>query len=442
MASTPKTKTTTSVGKSAQETSKQRSPKSPKTTKQVSQQSKPKGSMGLGLLVIAIGTSLIGLGGLGYLFYQELLSSSKREVNQSAEFQSTQIESKLSNIRQSADGVALKVKSLSQQSPKTKLVDQYQKLVIDGLQKSDLVAGIGIVQNENLLFGSPKPIVPYVLKEQSGLKLDGATQSLPAPNDKLLAGNRNDFQNSPLYKSPISKSKEAWSEPYSALGKTIITYSSPILDGQKVLGVVNADAITNNLMASSNASTNSESKIGFVVVSANGKVITSSDKLAIQLQNPATAETITNLAQQAKAQPTGIAQTGGNLWAYRKIAGSDWIVAASLPESEITNKLLFLVGGTAIGISTILAIAILSFVNYLKKRLQPLTEECNRFLAQQGATTLNLEGKDEIDRLGQSLKSTLLKAKTNELRSRSESSPTVNLDDTTSAQIQQSFAEA
>ncbi len=442
MASTPKTKTATSVGKSAQENSKQRSPKSPKAAKQGSQQGKPKGSIGLGLLLIAIGTSLIGLGGLGYLFYQELLSSSKREVSQSAELQSTQISSNLSSVRQAADGVALNAKALSQQPPKAKTVDQYQKLVIDGVQKSDAIAGIGIAQNENLLFTVPKTTVPYVLKEQSGLKLEGATQKLPAPNDKLLVGNRNDFQNSPLYKSPISKSKESWSEPYSALGKTIVTYSRPILDGQKVLGAVNADAIANNLVASANASANNESKVGFVVVSASGKVITASDQLATQLQNPATDEAIKNLAQQAKAQPTGIAQTGGNLWAYRKIEGSDWIVATALPESEITNKLVILVGGAAIGISTILAIAILSFVNSLKKRLQPLTEECDRFLAQQGATKINTAGKDELDQLALSLKNTLQKAKTSELRLRSEASQAATLDDTTSAQIQQSFAEA
>ncbi|MFN7617680.1 MAG: hypothetical protein ACK5RM_16260 [Pseudanabaena sp.] len=442
MASTPKSKTATSVGKSAQKNTKQHSPKTPKSAKQGHQIGKPKGTMGLSLLLIAIGTSLLGLGGLGYLFYQELLSSSQREMSQSAELQSTQIESKLNSVRQSADTVALNVKALFQQTPKQKTVDRYQKLVIDGVQKSDLVAGIGIVQNENLLFTVPKPTVPYVLKEQSGLKLEGATQKLTAPNDKLLVGNRSDFQNSPLYKSPATNSKESWSEPYSALGKTLVTYSSPILDGQKVLGVVNADAIASNLVAISNVSANSESKIGIVVVSASGRVITSSDQLATQLQNPATAEAIKNLVQQAKSQPTGIAQTGGNLWAYRKIQGSDWIVASSLPESEITNKLLLLVGGAAIGISTILAIAILSFINSLKKRLQPLTEECDRFLAQQGTTDLNLEGKDEIDRLGLSLKNTLQKAKNNELRLRSESNQTVDLDSSTSPQIQEDFVEA
>ena len=101
--------------------------------------------MGLSLLLIAIGTSLLGLGGLGYLFYQELLSSSQREMSQSAELQSTQIESKLNSVRQSADTVALNIKALFQQTPKQKTVDRYQKLVIDGVQKSDLVAGMVIV---------------------------------------------------------------------------------------------------------------------------------------------------------------------------------------------------------------------------------------------------------------------------------------------------------
>lgn len=436
MASTPKTKTATSVGKSAQETSK-RSPKSP-----APKQSKPKGSLGLGLLLIAIGTSLIGLGGLGYLFYQELLSSSKREVDRSAESQTQQIAAKLDNVRQSTDGVANAAKALSQQAPKPKTVEQYQRLLIDGVQRSEQVAGIGIVQNENLLFTAPKPTVPYVLKEKSGLKLTGAAQKLAAPNDKLFAGNRSDLQNSPPYKSPITKAKESWSESYSALGKTVITYSAPIADGQKVLGVVNADAIASNLLTVSTSS-NSDSKVGFVVVSASGKVITASDQFQeTQAQSPTTAEALKNLVQQSNAQAAGIAQVGGNLWAYRKIDGTDWVVATYLPESEITNKLLVLVGGAAIGISAILAIAILGFINSLKKRLQPLTEECDRFLSQQGANNVNLAGKDEIDRLSLSLKSTLQKAKTNEVRLRSEviQSPS-SLDDTTSAQVQQSVAE-
>ncbi|WP_126386055.1 methyl-accepting chemotaxis protein [Pseudanabaena sp. ABRG5-3] len=436
MASTPKTKTATSVGKSAQETSK-RSPKSP-----APKQSKPKGSLGLGLLLIAIGTSLIGLGGLGYLFYQELLSSSKREVDRSAESQTQQIAAKLDNVRQSTDGVANAAKALSQQAPKPKTVEQYQKLLLDGVQRSEQVAGIGIVQNENLLFAAPKPTVPYVLKEKSGLKLAGSAQKLATPNDKLFAGNRSDAQNIPPYKSPITKVKESWSESYSALGKTVITYSAPIVDGQKVLGVVNADAIASNLVTVS-TSPNSDSKIGFVVVSASGKVITASDQFQeTQGQNPATAEALKNLVQQSSAQAAGIAQVGGNLWAYRKIDGTDWVVATYLPEAEITNKLLVLVGGAAIGISAILAIAILGFINSLKKRLQPLTEECDRFLSQQGANNVNLAGKDEIDRLSLSLKSTLQKAKTNEVRLRSEAtqSPS-NLDDTTSAQMQQSVAE-
>jgi len=436
MASTPKTKTATSVGKSAQENSK-RSPKSP-----APKQSKPKGSLGLGLLLIAIGTSLIGLGGLGYLFYQELLSSSKREVDRSAESQTQQIAAKLDNVRQSTDGVANAAKALSQQAPKPKAVEQYQRLLIDGVQRSEQVAGIGIVQNENLLFTAPKPTVPYVLKEKSGLKLTGSVQKLATANDKLFAGNRSDLQNSPPYKSPITKAKESWSESYSALGKTVITYSAPIADGQKVLGVVNADAIASNLLTVSTSS-NSDSKVGFVVVSASGKVITASDQFQeTQAQSPTTAEALKNLVQQSNAQAAGIAQVGGNLWAYRKIDGTDWVVATYLPEAEITNKLLVLVGGAAIGISAILAIAILGFINSLKKRLQPLTEECDRFLSQQGANNVNLAGKDEIDRLSLSLKSTLQKAKTNEVRLRSEviQSPS-SLDDTTSAQVQQSVAE-
>jgi methyl-accepting chemotaxis protein len=441
MASTSNKNRATSVGKSNQSPSK-RSPKSPNTPKP----NKPKGSMGLGLLLIAIGTSLIGLGGLGYLFYQELLSSARREVDRAADAETRQIETKLTDIRQTVDGVASGAKILSQQQPKPKVTD-YQKLVADNVQNDSPIAGMGIASSGNLLFPPAKPLVPYVWKEQSGLKPETSGQKLAAPNEKLLSGDRPDVIKAPFYQATL-KGQASWSQPYNALGKTIITYSAPISDGQKVVGIVNADAIASDLFSLIDTATNpepsNESKIGFAVASSSGKVITDSYQFqATQTQNPAIAEALTSLAQQAKAKPSGIIQTGGHLWAYRKIAGSDLLFVAQLPESEITNKLIVLVGGAAVGISAILAIAILGFVNSLKKRLQPLTEECDRFLSQQGNAGANIAGKDEIDHLSLSLKSTFQQVKTNEIRLRGELSQSLVSDDdiSTAAQIQQSSAE-
>ncbi len=443
MASTPNKNRATSLGKSDQ-LSPNRSPNSPQNAPT---KSKPKGSMGLDLLLIAIGTSLIGLGVLGYFFYQELLSSSKREVNRAAESQISQIEVKLATVRQTVDGVATSARAFSQQQPKLKTVETYQQLLVDGLQKSATLAGLGIVQNGSLIFPVPKPTVPYVWKEKSGLTLDIANSKVAgsSANNNFLVVNRLDLISSPVYKAAIAKGKESWTEPYSSLGKTIITYNVPITDGQKTLGVVTADAIASNLFAlgddtATYPDSSNESKIGFVVVSASGKVVASSQQFqAIQTSS---TEALTNLAQQSKAQPVGITQSAGQLWAYRKVEGSDFLVVAYLSEAEITNKLLILVGGAAVGISTILAIAVLGFVNRLKKRLQPLTEECNRFLTQQGLSDLDLADKDEIDHLSLSLKSTLQQVKTSEFRLRNELIQTASSDQVSAAQIQQNFAES
>jgi twitching motility protein PilJ len=433
MASTPNKNRATSLTKNDQASSK-RSPKSPIPPKQ----DKSKGSMGLSLLLIAIGTSLIGLGGLGYWFYQELLSSSRREVDRSAEAQTRQIEGKLADVQQTVEGVATAAKTLTQQPPKPKAAEAYQRLLVDGLQKTTSVAGMGIASSGSLLFTPAKPLVPYVWKEQSGLKPEISGQKLAAPNDKFIAGDRPDILKAPFYQATL-KGQASWSEPYTALGKTIISYSAPISDGAKVVGIVNADAIASELLLinATNSAAGSESKIGFVVINASGKVITASEAT----QNPAITEALPSLAQKAQAQ--GIAQTGGNLWAYRKIAGSDWLIAAYLPEAEITNKLLILVGGTAVGMSAILALAILGFVNSIKKRLEPLTEECDRFLSQQGNAGATVAGKDEIERLGISLKSTLQQVKTNEIRLRGELAQSSDSDEdiSTATQIKQNLAE-
>ncbi|MEI6064306.1 MAG: methyl-accepting chemotaxis protein, partial [Pseudanabaena sp. ELA748] len=428
MASTPKKKQVASLGKKEQS---QRSPKSPIAPKS----NKSKSSMGLDLLLIAIGTSLIGLGVLGYLFYQELLSSTRREVDRSAEAQTRQLETKLAKVQQTVDGVASGAKVLSQQQPKPKSSSNYQGLLVDGLQSANTVAGIGISSNNNLLFPNPKPTVPYVWREQSGLKTEIAGQKLPVPNDKFLSTNRLDIQKAVFYQ-PTIKGKASWSQPYTALGKNVVTYSAPIVDGTQVLGIVNADAIATELLsltATPSPDNKPDNKMGFVVVEASGKVITASSPE----QNTAT-DVLANLASQAKTAPTGIIQTGGNLWAYRKVTGSDWLVVAYVPESEIINKLLVLVGGAAIGISAILAIAVLAFVNSLKKRLQPLSEECDRFLSQQGNPAI--VGKDEIERLGLSLKSTFQQVKANEIRLRSELVQGSASEDESTA-IQQNIAE-
>lgn len=445
MASTSKKNPATSLGKSNQ-TSPKRSSESPNAPKP----NKPKGSMGLGLLLIAIGASLIGLGGLGYWFYQELLSSARREVDTSAEAQTSQIEAKLSDVRQTVNEVASGAKILSQQPSKPKGYEAYQRLIVDGLQNKKSIAGMGIASNSNLLFTPAKPLVPYVWKEQSGLKTETSGQKLAAPNDKLLSGDRPDIQKASFYQDTL-KGKASWSQPYAALGKTIITYSAPISDGQKIVGIVNADAIASELLSLISSSDTAsyqeppnESKIGFVVASSSGKLITASQQFqTTQTQNPAIVESLTSLAQQAKTQPSGTVQAGGNLWAYRKIEGSDLLLVAQLPETEITNKLMLPVGVAAVSLSAILAIAILLFVNSLKKRLKPLTEECDRYLSQQGNSGANIAGKDEIDHLGLSLKNTLQQVKNNEIRLRSGSSQPLSSDDdiSTSAQLQQNFAD-
>ncbi|MCX5933251.1 MAG: hypothetical protein NTU99_00410 [Pseudanabaena sp. LacPavin_0818_WC45_MAG_42_6] len=448
MASTSKRTPATSSGKSKQASSK-RSPKSPNAPKP----NKSRGSMGLGLLLIAIGTSLIGLGGLGYWFYQELLSSARREVDTSAEAQARQIDARLSDVKTTVDEVAGGAKILSQQPSKPKGYEPYQRLIVDGLQNKKSIAGMGIASNGNLLFAPAKPLVPYVWREQSGLKTETAGQKLAAPNDKFLSGDRPDIPKASFYLDTL-KGQAAWSQPYTALGKTFITYSAPISDGQKVVGIVNADAIASELLSlvdtASYQDTSNESKIGFVVANSSGKVVTASYKFqATQTQNPAIAEDLTSLVQQAKAKPSGIVQTGGNLWAYRKIEGSDLLFAAQLPESEITNKLMLPVGVAAVSISAILAIAILLFVNRLKNRLKPLTEECDRYLSQQGNSNVNIPAqdivsKDEIDYLGISLKNTFQQVKNNEIRLRNGLSQTLSSSDddiSAAAQIQQNFAE-
>ncbi|OIP68775.1 MAG: hypothetical protein AUK48_15220 [Oscillatoriales cyanobacterium CG2_30_44_21] len=421
----------TSLGKNNRSSS-ARSPKSPENNPK-SRQSKS--SMGLGLILIAISTSLVGLGGLGYFIYQELLSSSKREMDTLAAAKSSQIESKVASIQKSVDTVASRAIAL----PKSRTAAMYQKLLVESLQSSEPSAAMAISANGNLLAPNSKPFTTYVLKDQSGLNPEPKAQKLPAPNDTLLATTLTDVQKLPWYK-PALDGNSVWTDPYDSFGQNIVTYSAAINENNKPVGVVSSDVVVSSLLADAGAD-----KIGFVVVSAGGKLIASSDSFQLaQAQNSAIATSLNTLLQQATSQPSGITQTAGNLWAYRQIAGSNWIVATYVPEQEIISKLVMPLGVVALGLSSILVIAILGFTNSLKKRLQPITEECERFLAQQGNTSV-ASGKDDIENLSISLKTTLQQVKHNEIRLRNEFTQVSATTDASSSQaqqqMQQSFAE-
>lgn len=428
MASTSNPKKATSLDKSGKPSPK----RSPNAQKQPINPSKSKGAMGLGLLLMAIGASLVGLGGLGYLVYQELLGASEREIEQSALAQTQTIAARLNNISRSVDMTAGAARSLWQQS-KPKVATPYQNLLLELFKPDSLVAGAGIVSDGNLLPPPAKGLSIYVWQQKSEIKVEPAGKPLATG---LMVSSRADSINRDWYKQSVA-GKSSWSQPYEALGRKIITYSAPVGDGKTTVAVVNADAIATEILALDSL----DSRIGYVVFGANGAVITGSAQFAAQQsQNPAIAESIASLAQQAVAQPAGIAQSGGNLWAYRRVNGSGLVVATYLPQSEIINKLAMLVGGAAIGLSAVLVIAILGFINKLKKRLQPLVEDCDRFLAQNGDVTKHNSG-DELDHLSAALKSTLQQVKSSEVRLRNELISSNDEDISRSQQVQQSLAE-
>ncbi|MDX2254877.1 MAG: hypothetical protein NW214_05125 [Pseudanabaenaceae cyanobacterium bins.39] len=396
--------------------------KSPNAGDQSRQKTKvAKGSMGLGLLLITVGSALAGLGVLGYFVYQELVSGAQREAGRETAITVQRIESRLTGISQSVNNLTMASALPVQQSAKAKSLEPFQGLIIGGLKDNSQIVGLGVGSTSNIVPSPSKVAGIYVWRTAAGLKVEPAGRKL---SNDLMLSNRTDVTSSSWFKSAM-ENRAVWSQPYDALGKKLITYVSPISDAtNKVVGVAYADAIALDVLAGSSSS-------GYVIFSNTGNVVAADANF--NAQDPAVAGAISNLGQQAAAQPAGVAHAGGNIWAYQKVTGSDWVVATYVSEQSILTKVALLWGGAAVGISGILAIAILSFVNNLKKRLNPLVEECDRFLTQQGhqqdATDSNVaKGQDELDRLSDSLKNTLHYVKANEMRLRNELASTLEND--------------
>jgi signal transduction histidine kinase len=336
-------------------------------------------SVGAKLFFSVLGATLVALGSVSYLFYRALENRAQDEMISRLNTQVGLVEGQITQARAYtiAFGVALtQMKALG-------ITDSaaYKQTTFEFFQKRpSLTMAIGAGQTPYQLMPDRQWIWHYFYADQGALS-DAVGTLLPAPNNhtrytELFAADNYPTQD--YYIAPVTARKSLWTEPYYWYGVTMTSFMHPFYDDQQqMLGVVGADINVTALSKLTNIPVLSQGGY-FVILSQEGMLLSyPPDPSKAVEQDYQTVPALKVLWQAVQNQRHGLMDFQGNLWAYQRVKGTDWLMIAVVPKRIILRPALIYMAVSAGGAGVILLLVVFVFVWHLNRRLQPILAECN-----------------------------------------------------------------
>jgi two-component system, NtrC family, sensor kinase len=336
-------------------------------------------SVGAKLFFSVLGATLIALGSVSYLFYRALENRAKDEMSSRLNAQVGRVEGEIKETEaySIAFGTALKQTN----ALAIKDAAAYKQLSFEFFQKRpDLTMAIGFGQTPYKLMPDRQWIWHYFYADQGVAGASGAL--LPAPNDhtrysELFADDH--YPTQAYYQDPSTARKSLWTEPYFWYGVTMTSFMHPFYNEQRqMLGVVGSDVNVTAIAKLTNIPVLSEGGY-FVILSQSGKLLSyPPDPTKTKDQGYEAVPDLKILWQAAQDRRSGLLNFQGNLWAYQRVEGTDWLMVAVVPKRVILRPALVYMMASAGGAGVILLLVVLGFVWNLNRRLKPILAECDR----------------------------------------------------------------
>ncbi|MEG3895401.1 MULTISPECIES: ATP-binding protein [unclassified Microcoleus] len=375
---------------------------------------------------------------MSFLVYQALDTQARNEIRKTLRTEVRELEIQIAQVETFTAGMKAAVQI--ERSHATPTVADCKALAFEFFkQRPTLVMGSGFGQTAYGILQNRQWFYPYYYVDRGSA--DALGDRLPPPNNTIRYLDVIDAEFYPeagYYQFAVKAGKPAWNDPYDWYGITMATYSYPLFDEKgKMLGFTVSDL---NVTA-----------IGDRI---NDKVIHDQGYFALLSQqgnllgyppDPAKAKArasyqhipeLKAIWQRMQAEPSGLIEAGGKIWAYDRISGTNWLMIAAVPKKVVVLPVLGITLGGALGAGTILVLVVAWFVRRLNQRLQPIVEGCNQLVLAEvnpvGPATPLLSvtaGMDELeilstsfDRMAQQLKDSFnaLQKSNEELESRVE----------------------
>ncbi len=215
-----------------------------------------------------------------------------------------------------------------------------------------------------------------------------------------------DVLGSTWYKQGISRVQMAYGTAYTnAEGETVISATGIIDDGSDEIKVIGADVSLNKISIIVNSGVKMNKASSFLVDTNDYKILAHRD---FNIVNTTLSENTTDtlLAGAAKSISGGdltSKEIGDYVVAFHEVQGTDWVLVSYIPTNVIMSTvsqigmLLFMVGGVAIILITILILFV------VKKVIAPLSNISNNITAMsEGDFTIEVDSSsdDEIGVMG------------------------------------------
>jgi methyl-accepting chemotaxis protein PixJ len=388
-------------------------------------------SLGSRLFLSVSGGALLGLGAMGFLFYQTFERQAESELRGLVAARVGIVNSELVPAKQSMDDISSAVKALQENDVKN--LKAYKQLAFEFFLKRPKVAmAAGFGQTPYALAAEQKWFWPYFYLDQKSTEQKG--ERLSAPYNQFIYSElfKDDkYPTQDYYKTPAA-GKSLFLEPYQYYGLTITTYTNPIYNSKgKLLAVTGMDI---------NLKSIDDALKGNVLQNAGYySILTEQGNLAAYSPNPKKVidkksyKDIPEFAaiwSQIQKGDRGLVRSGGNFLVYQRIPVNNWILLAAVPEKVVTAPVLLITAGSTLAVGLLLAGITFLFVQQLNKRLKPILDECNTLAATDAATQVEIQKLDEIGQLSTSFFNLLEKVKQNEGTIRQEAAMRLALEET------------
>lgn len=340
-------------------------------------------SIGARLLFYVLGTALISLMGMSYLFYKILQERAEQAIITNLEVQVKYIEVQLARVEEAMHSLASSVSVMYESSTKHSLEDYKQLSFNFYLNRPSLVVGTGFGQTPRKIDSEREGFWHYFYTDPKDPSAVG--EVLPPPHDfaryaDLFITDSYFTQN--YYTLPVSQRKAMWTDSYKWYAITMVSFLSPIFSkNSELLGISGADIDVTELTRQIKTPLNWEQ--GYhVLLTDKGDLLSypPQPEKAINIDNYQHIPDISAIWDILQSNQKGFTHYNGNFWAYQRVANTKWLMLVSVPESQI---ILSAIKITLIGVfvaAGILMFVVISFVQWLNKRLQPILDECDRLI--------------------------------------------------------------
>ncbi|MBE9181891.1 methyl-accepting chemotaxis protein [Oculatella sp. LEGE 06141] len=382
-----------------------------------------RGSIGTKLFIPIMGSALVGIVGIAFLFGEIVKFQAEQEIQQTLTDRVHVVENTLGQAELLAK--SLQASLLTLHVRKAQTPDTFHRLTLELFKsRPDFVMGLGFGQSLNGVLPAEPWFFSY-FHTDSG-ESEEAGQLLAAPNDtiRFVSGNQagSFYPETDRYQTYFLAQRDLWTKPYTSGDRVQATHYTPIFDGQgKWLGTVFVDIDRTSLTTAIETPVLYDN--GFIaLLTESGEVIVNPSG-SESVDQPQTYQSIPDLASiwpKVNAARSGLVESEQGYWAYAPVAGSNWIAVAFVPYDVVFNRVAVVTVVGTLVVAVLLALTVALSVRYLNRRLRPILDECNR-LAEADADIVTLQqNQDEIGRVTTSFFHLLKQLKANEERIRQE----------------------